>query len=346
MAPLSERRYGMKKCDLVVNKYKQLLLEYIRQKDEQALYNAQQFSWKIIEQMVSPEEVVNLHVQVLKELYPELPKEIQDSFDFLLEVMIGYGFAYREHQSLRHRQLQLESEIEVASKMQKMLLKTDIPQMDVLDIGVKSVPAKQMSGDYYHFVTDENGCVSVAVADIIGKGIPAALCMSMIKYAMDSIPEQRMQPSEILASLNRVVEQNVDPSMFITMIYGLYDPRVHRFYYAGAGHEPGFYYHAKEERFVDFFAKGLVLGVSRETKYREYETAVEVGDMIILLSDGVTECRRGDQFIERDMVVQLIEKYIGLPAQEIVDKVFYELEKMQNFELRDDFTLIILRRVV
>ncbi|HSH24808.1 MAG TPA: PP2C family protein-serine/threonine phosphatase [Massilibacterium sp.] len=336
----------MKQCDLIIDKYKHLLLEYIRVKDEQTLYNAQQFSWKIIEQMVSPEEVVNLHIQVLNEMYPDLPKDIQDSFDFLLEVMIGYGFAYREHQSLRHRQLQLESEIEVASKMQQMLLKTDIPQIKELDIGVKSVPAKKMSGDYYHFVTDENNCVSVAVADIIGKGIPAALCMSMIKYAMDSIPEQRMQPSEILASLNRVVEQNVDPSMFITMMYGLYDPRVHRFYYAGAGHEPGFYYRAKDKKFTDFFAKGLVLGVSRDTKYREYETSIDVGDMVVLLSDGVTECRRGDEFIEREMVVELLEKHIHLSAQEMVDQVFSELERMQNFELKDDFTLIILRRVV
>ncbi|MFP3360418.1 phosphoserine phosphatase, partial [Planococcus sp. SIMBA_143] len=89
----------------------------------------------------------------------------------------GYGFAYREHQSLRSRQQQLESEIEIAANMQQTLLAGDKPEVPNLDIGAISKPAQKMSGDYYHFVQDENDCVSVAIADVIGKGIPAALCM-------------------------------------------------------------------------------------------------------------------------------------------------------------------------
>ena len=64
----------------------------------------------------------------------------------------------------------------------------DIPKVEALEIGAVSVPAKQMSGDYYHFVRDKES-INIAIADVIGKGIPAALCMSMIKYAMDSLPD-------------------------------------------------------------------------------------------------------------------------------------------------------------
>jgi len=202
---------------------------------------------------------------------PEVPENILNSFDILLEVMIGYGLAHRENQSLRHKQEELRSEMEIAANVQQTLLGTKVPAVKGLDIGAISVPAKHMNGDYFHFVEDDNNCVSVAIADVIGKGIPAALCMSMIKYAMDSLPENRMMPSGILENLNRVVEQNVDPSMFITMFYGMFNPSTNILSYASAGHEPGFYYCAEDKRFMELSAKGLLLGVEKKTKYNSYQ---------------------------------------------------------------------------
>ncbi|MBU8908760.1 PP2C family protein-serine/threonine phosphatase [Desertibacillus haloalkaliphilus] len=326
--------------------YKNLIRKYLLHKREQDLYQAQQFSKRMLENQISPEEMVSLHRTVIEELLPDIPDEVSDSFEFLLEVMIGYGLAYREHQSLRDRQQELEAEIDVAASMQQTLLPSRLPNDESLDIGVISVPAHKMSGDYYHYIQDENNCIGIAIADIIGKGVPAALCMSMIKYAMDSLPEQRMQPGALLENLNRVVEQNVDDSMFITMMYGSYDPRVHQFSYSGAGHEPGFYYHANNDSFEELYAKGLVLGVSRKTTFREYTKQVEAGDFIVLLSDGVTECRDGDRFIEREEITGLIRKYMDQPAQDVVEHVYKELNEMQGFKLTDDFTLMILRRKV
>ncbi|ERN52627.1 PP2C family protein-serine/threonine phosphatase [Alkalihalophilus marmarensis] len=326
--------------------YKHILQTFLHDKSEQGLYEAQQFSKILLEHQISPEELVSIHRSILEELFPNVSSEVQDSFELLLEVMMGYGLAYREHQSLRDRQKELESEIDVAANMQQTLLPKEIPSDDVLDIGVVSVPATKMSGDYYHFVRDEHGNVGVAIADIIGKGVPAALCMSMIKYAMDSLPEQRLRPGALLENLNRVVEQNVDDSMFITMMYGAYDTGTHEFHYSGAGHEPGFYYSSSEDRFEELYAKGLVLGVSRHTKFREYHKKVEQDDFIVFLSDGVTECRVDDDFIEREEIVKLIRSYMHLSAQEIVDSVYKELVKLQDFTLRDDFTLMILRRKV
>ncbi|MFC5714065.1 PP2C family protein-serine/threonine phosphatase [Thalassorhabdus alkalitolerans] len=331
---------------ILEDQYKKILNKYLQEKDEQGLYHAQQFSKKVMENQISPEEMVSLHLEIIEDLFPNLPAGARDSFEFLLEVMIGYGLAYREHQSLRDRQKELEAEINVAANMQQTLLPKEVPYIDSLDIGVISVPASKMSGDYYHFVKDENGCLGVAIADIIGKGVPAALCMSMIKYAMDSLPEQRLQPGALLENLNRVVEQNVAANMFITMMYGSYDPRVHHFYYSGAGHEPGFYYNAKNDSFEELYAKGLVLGVTREANFREYHKKVEVGDFVVLLSDGVTECRTDEGFIEREEITNLIRQYSHMPAQEMVNNVFYQLEKLQGFQLRDDFSLIIIRRKV
>ncbi|KYC71582.1 PP2C family protein-serine/threonine phosphatase [Heyndrickxia coagulans] len=330
--------------DAMEQEYKEILSHFLQHPDEQALYQCEKFSRKLIENRISPEDMIMCHRSVLQQIEPGLSKTVQQSFDVLLEVMLAYGLVYREQQSLRTKQKELKSEIEIAAGMQQTLLKADVPEQDGIDIGVISMPAKQMSGDYYHFIEDENRRIGIAIADVIGKGIPAALCMSMIKYAIDSLPEYSHQPHIILENLNRVVEQNVDPSMFITMFYGMYDPVVHKFSYASAGHEPGFFYHAETDEFEDLIAKGLLLGIEKKSKYHEYIKDVQLGDMIVLLSDGVTECRTKEGFVSRETITGLIRKNIRKSAQEIVENVYRELERWQEFELRDDFTLLILKR--
>ncbi|MTH55164.1 SpoIIE family protein phosphatase [Bacillus mangrovi] len=331
--------------EVIESKYKELLHNYINELTETALYQGQKFSRQTLQQQIPPEEIVSIHRKVLQDLFPDTKEDVLSSLDFLLEVMVGYGLAYQEHQILRDKQLEIKSEIEIAANVQQTLLETKIPICDELDIGAVSIPSKQMNGDYHHFVQDENH-ISIALADVIGKGIPAALCMSMIKYTMDSLPESRKEPGYVLENLNRVVEQNVDPSMFITMFYGMYDLHTHLFSFASAGHEPGFYFSRKDNTFQDLDAKGLVLGVDQNVKYRQYDKQIEEGDMVILFSDGVSESRSSDGFIERQEITDMITKYSHLPAQKIADSIYKEFLTMQDFQLRDDFTLIIIRRKV
>ncbi len=328
----------------MLNKYEELLTKYLRDSNEQLLYKGQKLSRKSIENDITPEEIIDIHKKVIQNLHPEIPKKVLESFDLLLEVMIGYGLVYRENQMLRNQQQEMKSEMEIAANVQQTLLGTTIPEVSGMDIGAISVPAKQMNGDYFNFVLDDSGSVSVAVADVIGKGIPAALCMSMIKYAMDSLPESRNHPSYVLENLNRVVEQNVDITMFITMFYGIYDTNTSQLTYSSAGHEPGFFYSSKKDEFVDIAPSGMVLGVDKTIKYKEFSHKFEQNDMIVLLSDGVTELRTDGGFIERDAIVKIIRRNLHLPAQKIVEVVFNEFERLQDFELGDDFTLIILRK--
>ncbi|AMQ70136.1 MULTISPECIES: PP2C family protein-serine/threonine phosphatase [Bacillus] len=331
--------------EVIEQRYHQLLSRYIAELTETSLYQAQKFSRKTIEHQVPPEEIISIHRKVVKELYPDLPEDVFHSLDFLIEVMIGYGMAYQEHQSLRDIQQELRSEIEIAANVQQTLLGTKIPEEEELDIGAISVPAKQMSGDYYHFVKDKES-INIAIADVIGKGIPAALCMSMIKYAMDSLPEIGIHPSQVLKNLNRVVEQNVDSSMFITMFYANYNTENHQFTYASAGHEPGFYYSEKEKKFYDLEAKGLVLGISQDFDYSQYEQHMDEGDMIVLFSDGVTECRTENGFLERSDIQRMLEEHMDCSAQDMVKNIYDSLLRLQDFQLHDDFTLIVLKRKV
>lgn len=344
MAPVRGRRMDFQNEMKAL--YRDILSSYLQTPNETVLYEGQKLSRKSLENNISPEDIVSIHKEVIEEIHQDIPKEVLQSLDFLLEMMISYGLALGEHQMLKSKQIELNSEIEIASNVQQNLLGTAVPSLKSLDIGAISIPAKKMSGDYYHFVQDENDRISIAVADVIGKGIPAAMCMSMIKYAMDSLPESRKTPDYVLENLNNVVEQNVDPSMFITMFFGIYDSADGSFCYSSAGHEPGFYYNAKEDKFSDIDGKGLVLGVDRHRKYKQYEKHLEIGDLVVLLTDGVTECRTEEGFIEREQIIDLIRKYMHLPAQEVVHSIYKELEKLQDFQLRDDFTLIILKRLV
>ncbi|WP_085993421.1 PP2C family protein-serine/threonine phosphatase [Oceanobacillus senegalensis] len=329
-----------------IENYKNLLKNYIMTQDERSLYGVEMMSKSFLKNNILPEEIVNLHIQALVELYPSLAEEIKHSMNFLLEAMISYGVKQQEIQALKEQQIAIKSEISVAAEMQNTLLKTEVPTIDGLDIGVISTPAHQMNGDYYHFVRGKSGLLGLAIADVIGKGIPAALCMSMIKYAIDSYPEESMNTNGILENLNRVVERNVDPSMFITMIYAKYFPSVSKLKFSSAGHEPGFYYRASEGKFEELKTKGLALGIMPDVDYQEYELEMDLNDMVIFLTDGVTECRDNNRFIEVQEVLDVIQEHKDNTAQEIVNHVFKYFERLQDFQLRDDFTLIILRKVV
>lgn len=325
--------------------YERLLTSYIKNPTEDHLYSAQQLRKWIMEQRVPPEELVNFHISTIKKLIPDLPPQLKDSFDLLIEVMIGYGVAYQETEKLVNRQRELEYEIEVAVGMQQTLLPSNPPPLTGVDMGIISVAAKRMSGDYYNFVDHGIGSLGVAISDIIGKGIPAALCMSMIKYAMDRLDDQPLSPSETLRGLNTVVERNVDPSMFITMVYGVYDSLNHHFRYATAGHEPGLVYRAETDSFEDMKTQGLVLGVSRDVEYPEYTIECQPGDAIILFSDGVTECKVNGDFLQRDTLKELIREFLPLPAQEAVEQIHHKLFEMTNYQIKDDQTILIIKRV-
>lgn len=124
-----------------------------------------------------------------------------------------------------------------------------------------------MNGDYFYFVEEEYGGLSIVIVDVIGKGILVVMCMFMIKYVMDSLLDLRKNLSYVLENLNNIVEWNVDLSMFIMMFYGSYNFEINLFDYVFVGYELGFYYDVKVDLFEDLEVKGFVLGVDCYVKY-------------------------------------------------------------------------------
>lgn len=327
------------------SQYKEILNQYMQRQSEQNLYVGQNFSRQLISENTSPEEVISMHKAAMQELYEDMPEMVWHSFDFLIEMMINYGLALQERQSLLQRQEELRVEMDLAANVQDTLLKTTMPSLDGLDIGVLSVPARKMNGDYIYFISDDEGHAGVAVADVIGKGLPAALCMSMIKFGMDSLNDSLAFPKEVLSVVNRIVEKSIDDSMFVSMFYGRYDAEKAILTYGSAGHEPAILYRAKTGEFEELYAKGLLLGVSPSATYEEHNLQLEENDLVIMMTDGVTEGRTDEGFIEHEVIFEMIESKKDESAQIIVQYVYDELERMQNAELRDDFTLVIYKKV-
>lgn len=323
--------------------YTRILRGYLEGKSEDQLYLAQQFGKWLLSKNISPEEVIDMHGRLLEAL-GDVPLYVRDSFQILTEVMIEYGNAFRSFDSWRSRHQQLQAEIAVASAMQQTLLPERLPQCPGMDIGMVSIAANEMSGDFYHFGYEEEGQFYVAIADITGKGIPAAMCMSMLRYAMDSLGEMKLPPAHMLRHLNSVVERNIDPCMFVTMQYGRYDTVNHVFRYATAGHEPGFLYRAREDRFYDLDGRGAALGIAAGSEYQEYVLQLEPGDFLVLLTDGVTERKIDRSYIQREELISYLQEEMHVPAQELVNRLYQRLLLLSQFEQQDDYTMIVLRR--
>ncbi|MDU7270724.1 MAG: PP2C family protein-serine/threonine phosphatase [Staphylococcus lugdunensis] len=325
--------------------YKELLDESIATGVQpQLLEKCENYTSEVIKKDILPEDIVEIHKNYISSLSLEDHK-ILDTLDVLKEVVRGFGYSYRDYQKLVNKLQFHDKEIDLASRLQQTMLKADIPQFDSIQIGVISVAAQKVSGDYFNLIDHKDGTMSFAIADVIGKGIPAALAMSMIKFGMDSYGHSQL-PSDGLKRLNRVVEKNVNQNMFVTMFYGLYEEMNHLLYCSSAGHEPGYIYRAETEEFEEIEVRGRVLGVSQNTRYHQQEIAVNLNDLIIIFTDGVTEARNSmGEFISKKDLLNLIHKYKHMHPQDIVQLLYEAILKIQNPNKRDDMTILIIKRV-
>jgi len=324
--------------------YQKILSDYLENQTERNLYIGQNFIRQLILKKVTPEEVINIHKHAIEEIYRNLPDDVSNSFDFLIEVMVHFGLTLKEHQSLLEQQEELRTEMNVATKIQDMFLRTTVPKIEAIDIGMVSVPIRKMNGDYVHILSDDEQYVSVAVTDVVGKGVPAALCMSMVKYGLDTLEYATNEPSYILEVLNRIIEKSVDDSMFVSMFYGTYEVESSQFTYGSAGHEPAIYYCASKQSFYDLESKGLLLGVMPEVKYPQYEIEMKKNDFILMMTDGVTDFRKQGELDPRDVIKNLALKYNHLSAQKMCEQMYSYLKSMPEFDLEDDFTVVIFKK--
>jgi phosphoserine phosphatase RsbU/P len=235
-----------------------------------------------------------------------------------------------------------EQEIEEARKIQQGFLPKEIPQVRGFQISGAWQPARVVGGDYFDVLRLRENTLALCIADVAGKGLPAALLMSNLQATVRGLASAAMPPGELCSRVNRFIHENIAEDRFITLFYGVLDAGARRLCYANAGHNPPVVVHSIG--FHDRLRKGGgVLGVFPEQGYEQGEVALTPGDRVLLFTDGVTEARNpdGEEFGEPHLLRLLVE-HRALSAVELQKKILGALADFSRADLEDDATLIVV----
>ena len=211
--------------------------------------------------------------------------------------------AVRVAQLVRQQQIEaqarerLEQELRVARVVQQTLLPKELPELAGWQVAAYWQPAQAVSGDFYDFINLPDGNLGIVEADVTGKGVPAALVMASARGILRVAAEQDpTSPGKVLAHVNELLCPDIPPSMFVTCLYGVLNPHTGRFVFANAGHNlPA---KCTADAVVELRATGMPLGLLPGMTYDEYEGTLELGESILIYSDGLVEAHnpQGEMF--------------------------------------------------
>jgi serine phosphatase RsbU (regulator of sigma subunit)/HAMP domain-containing protein len=235
-----------------------------------------------------------------------------------------------------------ERERELAAIIQQTLLPPQRVVLPGVTVAGRYLASREVGGDFYAVLPLEQGRVGLAIADVAGKGIPAATLSARARYLLEAFALDAPQPDVVLTRLNRVLARDAD-SRFVSLFYSVLDPFAGRLAFARAGHPPPFLLRAGEAAPVPLEAPGLLLGVKIATPYVTQEIPVVPGDQLIMFTDGITEARRadGEQFGEQQLSV-LARTCAGGPPEDVVDRVMNALTTWAGSEPADDQTIVVV----
>jgi sigma-B regulation protein RsbU (phosphoserine phosphatase) len=183
----------------------------------------------------------------------------------------------------------LERELQVARQVQAGLLPQDLPQLPGWEFIARWRPARQVAGDYYDIILHEDGRLSLVIADVTDKGMPAALFMALTRSFIRASMDLASSPAQGILHANRLICADSTNGMFVTLFYALLDPATGDLTYVNAGHNPPLLFSAGSDQPAALRRTGMALGVEVETSYEQNTLRLQPGDFIVLYTDGVVE---------------------------------------------------------
>jgi phosphoserine phosphatase RsbU/P len=248
-----------------------------------------------------------------------------------------------------HRQAlekeRLERELELAAEIQRDLLPAKMPSFPSLEILGWSRPTRQVGGDYYGHLSLQGGRIGLVVADVTGKGMPAALLVSTLHSAIHLLLEGAAPDENTFAKLNQHIAASSGANKFITLLLVEIDPRGDGLGYLNAGHNPGLLLRASGE--VDrLMPSGLPLGLLRSATYSYRRMTHQPGDLLCLYSDGITECASpADEEFGEDRLIEYLSHHRELPLGEVLGGLERAVTEFAgNRSQGDDQTVVLVRR--
>ncbi len=256
----------------------------------------------------------------------------------LLEIV---GREIDEAQATKRRDAKQQREFEEARLIQRGLLPSTLPQTPGLQLASSWKPADGVGGDCFDVLTFASGAVGIAIADVAGKGVPAALLMSNLQAAVRAFAQDGAFPGSVCASINRLLCRNMASGRFVTFCYVYVDPGRRKLTYANAGHNPPLIVRASGE--VDRLVPGgTVLGVFSDGGYDQGAFPIAAGDRLVFYTDGITESRNpaGEEFGEEQLTAAAI-RHRTLTADEMLASILSDVEQFNATAYEDDATLIV-----
>jgi serine phosphatase RsbU (regulator of sigma subunit) len=268
----------------------------------------------------------------------------------LVTVLANVAAIRIEHARLiqvEHAERMLAKELQQAAEIQRRLLPAEAPEIAGFDIAGHNAPSRMVGGDYYDFVPYSDGRMALLVADVSGKGMPAALLMSSLQARVQVLSEENCGPAEMLTRLNRIVQKSCPDNRFITAFYSVLDPATGELAFSSAGHNPPLLLRC-DGTLEKLLSGGLPLGLFAHSKYDERQLILQRGDALVLYSDGISEAPRAEDSEEfgEDRLEAILRDKCEEGAAEIVAAVNEAITAWTSgAPPADDITLVVARRV-
>ena len=270
------------------------------------------------------------------------------------------GVAIENDQMLQEarRHERVDRQLSIGAEIQAQLLPDHCPVIEGVELAARCRPAFQVGGDYYDFIPTrpeligrrrERGRWALVMGDVMGKGVPAGLLMTMLRGMLRAEVLSGLPPDRILHDLNQLAQEDLAQShRFVTLFYSDFDPRSRRLRYANAAHNPPLLWRAERRSISRLDAAGLLIGLQPEADYGLGEVRLDPGDVLLYYTDGVTEAPgiTGDRFDEARLIRTLEGACrSGQGAQGILDHLFDRLDRFvgADHHLEDDASMVVLK---
>lgn len=242
----------------------------------------------------------------------------------------------------RRRDRQLRFELKEAREIQQSLLPNNMPDVRGFDLATAWKPAHTVGGDYLAAFNFDERYTALCVADVAGKGLPAALLMSNMQAVLTSIATQHISPSELCGRLNQVMFGKTPLHKFISCFYSIVDAQERTITFTNAGHNPPLLVRSGGE-FIRLEEGGLVVGAFADSSYTQREIQLYTGDKLLLFTDGLTEAfhASGEEFGE-ERLRECLVTYQGSSASELRTIVLHQVTRFCGNDFQDDAALMVV----
>jgi len=238
----------------------------------------------------------------------------------------------------------MEDELDIARDIQKNLLPHDIPELNNFEISAINVSSKQVGGDYYDLIRLDDNNLCLSIADVSGKGVPAALLMANLQAFLKTIVRHGIELDEATALINDLVSENTSDGKFITFFWGVLNDDARKFRYVNAGHNPPLL--IRNGEIIKLNIGGIVLGVMKTvTPYESREISLQKEDVIVMFTDGVSEAMntKGEEFSD-ERLENTAKRISHKSSPEILQDIRQEVINYTAGALQsDDITLMVIK---